>query len=256
LFGLDFIDDVSIDATVERLLETQPDDDREPVLYTPNVDDVVQLEDLGDDVLAVRLRRARYILPDGQPIVWASRLLGRPLRSRLPGSDLVPPLWQRLCAEGRSVVVVASSEDVAQSLRSEHPTATTFVPPFFPAGDGEALSRVLDDVEALIEQTRPNLVFLGISFPKQQHIAFGLIDRLGHRPGTPVFLLVGGSFNMYTGRVRRAPRWMRRVGAEWLFRFLLEPRRLFRRYFLVDTRFFAIVARELRNQRQTRGGAR
>jgi UDP-N-acetyl-D-mannosaminuronic acid transferase (WecB/TagA/CpsF family) len=130
LFGLDFIDDVSVDATVERLLGPQPGDEREPVVFTPNVDTVVRLPELEASGVAHRLRNACYILPDGQPIVWASRLLKQPLQSRLAGSDLVPPLWRRIVAEGRSAMVIASCGEVAGALRAEVPSTQRTRRPF------------------------------------------------------------------------------------------------------------------------------
>jgi N-acetylglucosaminyldiphosphoundecaprenol N-acetyl-beta-D-mannosaminyltransferase len=253
LFGLDFVDDISVDATVERLLGPQAGDEREPVVFTPNVDTVVRLTELESSGLGHRLRNARYILPDGQPIVWASRLLKRPLRSRLAGSDLVPPLWRRIVAEGRTPMVIASCEEVAGSLRAELPSLAVYVPPVFDPGDPIAFADIVGATADLLDRADPEFVFVGISYPKQQLLAFALIDQLrrqGRRP--PVFLLIGGSLDMHVGRTPRAPAWMQRVGAEWFFRFLLEPRRLFRRYFIEDVRFLSIVGRELRTARADR----
>jgi N-acetylglucosaminyldiphosphoundecaprenol N-acetyl-beta-D-mannosaminyltransferase len=246
LFGLDFVDDVDVRATVERLLAPQVDGAGEPVVFTPNVDTVVRLNELAPSGVTARLRDARYILPDGQPIVWLSRLLGRPLRSRLAGSDLVPPLWRRIVTDGRRAMVVASSDDVAAALQAELPSLTAYVPPVFEASDPDAVAGVVRAAAALVDRAAPEFVFLGISYPKQQLLAFGLIDHL-RREGRqlPVFLLIGGAFNMYIGRTRRAPVWVQRVGAEWFFRFLLEPRRLYRRYFVDDVRFLPIAAREI-----------
>jgi N-acetylglucosaminyldiphosphoundecaprenol N-acetyl-beta-D-mannosaminyltransferase len=246
LFGLDLIDDISVDATVERLLAPQAHDGREPVVFTPNVDTVVRLGDLEACGVAPRLRNARYILPDGQPIVWASRLLNQRLRSRLAGSDLVPPLWRRIVTEGRSAMVVASCEEVAVALRAELPSVAVYVPGVFDPGDQSDFSVVVRDAADVLHGADPEFVFVGISYPKQQLLGFALIDQLrqqGQRP--PVFLFIGGSFDMYVGRTPRAPRWMQRIGAEWFFRFLLEPRRLFRRYFVEDVRFVSMVGREL-----------
>jgi N-acetylglucosaminyldiphosphoundecaprenol N-acetyl-beta-D-mannosaminyltransferase len=253
LFGLDFVDDASVHATVERLLGSRAGEHGEPVVFTPNVDTVVRLGELEASGVARRLRNARYILPDGQPIVWASRLLGEPLRSRLAGSDLVPPLWRRIVAEGRTPMVIASCEEVVEALRVELPSLAAYVPPVFDTSDPSAFSDVVSATSDVLDRTDPEFVFVGISYPKQQLLAFALIDRLrrqGRRP--PVFLLIGGSFDMYVGRTPRAPAWMQRVGAEWFFRFLLEPRRLFRRYFVEDLRFLAIVGRELRAARGQR----
>jgi N-acetylglucosaminyldiphosphoundecaprenol N-acetyl-beta-D-mannosaminyltransferase len=253
LFGLDFIDDVSVDATVERLLGPQPGDEREPVVFTPNVDTVVRLPELEASGVAHRLRNACYILPDGQPIVWASRLLKQPLQSRLAGSDLVPPLWRRIVAEGRSAMVIASCGEVAGALRAEVPSLPVYVPPVFDPADPSAFSDVVRATSDVLDRAEPDFVFVGISYPKQQLLAFALIDRLrqqGRRP--PVFLLIGGSLDMYVGRTPRAPVWMQRIGAEWFFRFLLEPRRLFRRYFVEDMKFLSIVGREFRAARADR----
>jgi N-acetylglucosaminyldiphosphoundecaprenol N-acetyl-beta-D-mannosaminyltransferase len=250
LFGLDFVDDISVDGTVERLLGPQAGDEREPVVFTPNVDTVVRLPELESSGLAHRLRNARYVLPDGQPIVWASRLLKRPLRSRLAGSDLVPLLWRRIVAEGRTAMVIASCEEVAVPLRAELPSLAVYVPPVFDPGDPIAFADIVGATADLLDRADPEFVFVGISYPKQQLLAFALIDQLrqqSRRP--PVFLLIGGSFDMYVGRTPRAPAWMQRVGAEWFFRFLLEPRRLFCRYFIEDVRFLSIVGRELRTAR-------
>jgi N-acetylglucosaminyldiphosphoundecaprenol N-acetyl-beta-D-mannosaminyltransferase len=253
LFGLDFVDDVSVDATVERLLGPQASEEREPIVFTPNVDTVVRLGELESSGVAHRLCNARYILPDGQPIVWASRLLKQPLRSRLAGSDLVPPLWRRIVAEGRTAMVVASCEEVAESLRSEVPSLAVYVPEFFDAADPVALSDIVRATAEVLDRADPEFVFLGISYPKQQLLAFALIDRL-RRQGrrVPVFLCIGGAFDMYVGRTPRAPAWVQRAGAEWFFRFLLEPRRLFHRYFVEDVRFLSIVGRELLGARADR----
>jgi N-acetylglucosaminyldiphosphoundecaprenol N-acetyl-beta-D-mannosaminyltransferase len=253
LLGLDFVDDVSVDATVERLLASQAGESGEPVVFTPNVDTIVRLGELEPSGIADRLRNARYVLPDGQPIVWLSRLLHRPLRSRLAGSDLVPPLWRRIVSDGRRAMIVASSDDVAAALRAELPSLAVYVPPVFDEADELAMAAVGRAACAVVDQAEPEFVFLGISCPKQQILAFELIDHL-RRQGRPlpVFLLIGGSFNMYLGHARRAPVWAQRMGAEWFFRFLQEPRRLFRRYFVEDLRFVSIAAHEIQATRSHR----
>ena len=256
IFGLDFVDDVSVDATVDRLLAPQLDRDAEPVVFTPNVDTIVRLGELEPHGLVRRLRNARYILPDGQPIVWLSRLLDLPLRARLAGSDLVPPLWRRIVAEGRRAMVIVSCDEVATALRAELPSVAAHVPPVFDHTDPQAVAEVVRTCAAIIGREEPEFVFVGISYPKQQILAFALVDQLrdqGKQP--PVFLLIGGALDMYSGRVRRAPAWVQRSGVEWFYRFLLEPRRLFRRYFVQDVRFLPIAVRELCAVRLGRRGA-
>ena len=250
LFGFDFIDDAGVDATVERILGPQPDDGRLPLVATPNVDQLVRLEEPGLSDLHAFVTRARYVLPDGQPIVWASRLLRRPLTARLPGSTLVPPIWRRAAAEHLPVVVVASTDEIAERLGAEHPGATFVVPPFYDAEDQGAAAAIADEVAEAVRTTAPRLVFVGVGFPKRERLALDLLDRLDPTTDAPLVLLIGAAFSMYLDITPRAPEWMQRAGLEWFYRFILEPRRLFRRYFITDAKFARIVARELRAGRR------
>ena len=257
VLGFDFVDDVSIDATVERLLAPQPDDNREPIVFTPNVDTVVHMPELERWGVSHRLRNSRYILPDGQPIVWASRMLGEPLGARLAGSDLVTPLWRRLVAEQRRAMVVVSCPQVAAPLQADMPSLGVYVPPVVDVDDHAAFADVVRAAAEVLDRSRPEFVFLGISFPKQQLLALALIDHLrrqGKQP--PVFLCIGGGLELHVGRHRRAPLWVRSAGGEWFFRFLLEPRRLFHRYFVKDLRFLPIMRLELRAARPPRAWRR
>lgn len=253
LFGFDFISDSDPAATIDRILARQPDDGRLPLVITPNVDDIVRLHrsDAADLLRAVR--RARYVLPDGQPIVWTSRLAGRPLRARLPGSELFGPLWRGIIDGDRRVLLVTSSEAVADGLRAELPDAVTYTPPFFDVGDAAAIDDVVAHCVELIQRRRPEFVVTGIGYPKQQRVVLGIMARLedqGIPP--PTFLLLGGSFNFHLGLTRPAPAWIKRIGAEWFHRFLSEPRRLFRRYFVTDVHFLPMMYREVRTARAAR----
>jgi N-acetylglucosaminyldiphosphoundecaprenol N-acetyl-beta-D-mannosaminyltransferase len=250
LFGLDFVCDVDFDRTVERILGPQPQDGRLPLVVTPNVDQVVRLAQPRHAALAAALARARIVLPDGQPIVWASHLLGRPLAARLPGSTLFPQLWRRVVDEHRRALVIAPSPEVADGLRSQHAEVATFVAPFFDADDGEAVDDVVAECLRRIESERPEFVFIGVGFPKQELLALGIIHELADAGGSmPLFLLLGGSFDMHLGRIARAPAWMQRSGLEWFYRLSKEPRRLWRRYLVSDLAFVPLVAAELRAAR-------
>ena len=248
LFGFDFISSHRIEAVAAQVLGPQPDDGLLPLVLTPNVDYLVRLSDPRLAELSSALQRSRYVLPDGQPIVWTSQLMGTPLAARLPGSSLFPHLWRGVVDQGRRAVVVASNEETAERLRLEHPQIGVVVPPFFDADDPAQLALVLADCQDQIDKIQPEFVFIGISFPKQQRIALALAEACAARGDQPpVFLTLGASFEMYLGLQRRAPRWMQRLGLEWFFRFLLEPRRLFVRYFVTDARFALLLAREVAN---------
>jgi N-acetylglucosaminyldiphosphoundecaprenol N-acetyl-beta-D-mannosaminyltransferase len=246
LFGFDFENEGDLSAIVERVLGPQPADDRLPFVVTPNVDYIVRLREPGLADLAKALPRARYVLPDGQPIVWTSRIVKPSLKSRLPGSSMFPVIWKRVVADQRRAMIVAANEETAAQLRRELPDVGVVVPPHFDADHPMQLGAVVRSCLDVMEKVRPEFVFFGISFPKQQRVALALEEEL-RRTGEPmpIFLLLGGSFEMYLGTTRRAPTWMQRAGLEWFFRFLMEPKRLFRRYFVTDTRFAWLFAREL-----------
>jgi N-acetylglucosaminyldiphosphoundecaprenol N-acetyl-beta-D-mannosaminyltransferase len=246
LFGFNFVNDADVATIVERVLGPQPSDGLLPLVVTPNVDYIVRLRESRHTDLAATLRYARYVLPDGQPIVWTSRLKREPLAGRLPGSSMFPVIWKRVVEERRRTVIVAASHETAKLLHREHPDAGVVVPPHFDADNPTELAHVVGMCRAVIQAVRPEFVFVGISFPKQQRVALALVDALRSTPELmPIFLLLGGSFEMYLGRVKRAPNWMQSAGLEWFFRFLKEPRRLFRRYFITDTRFAWLLVREL-----------
>ena len=246
LFGFDFEHGGDLSAIVERVLGPQPVDNRLPFVVTPNVDYIVRLREPGLADLAEALPRARYVLPDGQPIVWTSRIVKPKLKSRLPGSSMFPVIWKRIVADQRRAMIIASTEATAAQLRQELPDVGVVVPPVFDAAEPMQLGAVVRSCLDVIETTRPEFIFFGISFPKQQRVALALEAELRRRnEPMPIFLLLGGSFEMYLGTTPRAPGWMQRVGLEWFFRFLMEPKRLFRRYFVTDTRFALLLVREL-----------
>jgi N-acetylglucosaminyldiphosphoundecaprenol N-acetyl-beta-D-mannosaminyltransferase len=253
LFGFNFLSDWDLSTIVDRITGPQPTDDLLPFVLTPNVDYIVRLREPGLADLAEILPRARYVLPDGQPIVWTSRFSAEPLAGRLPGSSMFPVIWKRVVEERRRTMIVAASQETADQLTREYPEAGVIVPPHFDADDQLQLARVAKNCRAMIEELEPEFVFVGISFPKQQRLALSLVDSIRASGGPmPIFLLLGGSFEMYLGQVKRAPSWMQHLGLEWFFRFMQEPRRLFRRYFVTDTRFLGLFVKELFRLRGSR----
>jgi N-acetylglucosaminyldiphosphoundecaprenol N-acetyl-beta-D-mannosaminyltransferase len=254
LFGFNFVSHHDVATIVDRITGPQPTDELLPFVLTPNVDYIVRLREAGLADLAKVLPQARYVLPDGQPIVWTSRFTGEPLAARLPGSTMFPVMWKRVVEERRPTVVIASTEETAARLRAEYPDAGVIVPPRFDAEDRRQIARVAEQCLALIRETKAEFVFVGISFPKQQRVALAVTDLMrAAGEVAPLFLLLGGSFEMYLGQVKRAPKWMQRVGLEWFFRFVQEPRRLFKRYFVTDVRFGWLFLGELARSRATRG---
>ncbi|MFW2382612.1 MAG: WecB/TagA/CpsF family glycosyltransferase [Acidimicrobiales bacterium] len=244
--GLDVVDAPSLDEVFDRLLARQWRDEPErlPIVVTPNVDIVVQLEAIGPHPLRRQFVQGWCVLPDGQPLIMLSRLCGVPLQARLCGSTLIERLWPRLAADGEPLVAFAGNENVAQGLRARHPDAEVIVPPeFSDEEDGEVRAFAEKALERL-DCERIDFVTVGIGFPASSLLVDCLLESWPSGSGQPVFLGVGGAFEMYLGMKRRAPALVQEIGMEWFFRFVQEPRRLYRRYFLRDPRFLVIGYRE------------
>jgi len=275
LFGLNFVNNRSVSAVAEALLRPRDsklssDDEGDfssgdsvanedssaldravlPAVLTPNVDILVHLHRHAESVEADMFRRAQYCLPDGQPIVTASRLFGPSLAARLPGSGLFEVLWPRLAATKTPVVVIASSDEIAKRLEAEHSTAAVFVAPMFSEGDSDAINKIVDQILVGVVETGAERVLVGIGNPKDAQIIARLFERWPEAHALPLSMGLGGSFAMYLGLKKRAPEWVQRVGMEWLFRFAQEPRRLFSRYFVRGSVFFSVLWSEWRGAKQ------
>lgn len=254
LFSLDFVD-AATEADVAAILQSPGElvhryGDGLPLVVTPNVDQLVHLAHQASPEAAAIIGKAAYVLPDGQPVVWASRLLGAPLRARLAGSTLIADLWPSLLAESRRVFVVASSELIADQVRTDAGTDAALVAPMFPTDDRIAISSFADTCTRHIVTHRPEFVFVTLGFPKQCLLIGDIVERCkAQGAALPLFFAIGGSFDMYYGIKKRAPQWVQRIGMEWFYRFVQEPRRLFHRYFVQDPYFAVLTWREWRKRR-------
>ncbi len=171
---------------------------------------------------------AGMVTPDGMPLVWLLRLLGKGNVDRVYGPDLMRKMTAVSSLRGYRQFYYGGAEGVAdklkQALTNAHPNlevAGTLCPPFRELTPDEDQA----DVDA-INMARPDIIWVGLSTPKQE---FWMARHLG-RIEAPVMVGVGAAFDFLAGTKRQAPRWIQRNGLEWLFRLCSEPRRLWRRY--------------------------
>ncbi len=199
-----------------------------------NVTKVVQAD--RDPALRAILEACDLVNADGQPIVWAARWLGTPLRERVAGIDLMTSLFARAATRGHRMYLLGARgsvvEAVAARIEAEHPAAIV-------AGWHDGYWRSEDEpaLAAGIAETRPDILFLAIPSPAKEHFLARWKDTIG----ASFVMGVGGSFDVYAGVVERAPVWMQRAGLEWLYRVRQEPRRLWRRYASDAPRFARLV---------------
>ena len=210
-------------------------------VFTPNVDHVVSVE--SNEAFRQAYARAALCLADGMPLVWGSRLLGRPLPERVAGSDLVLPLLERAAQRGWRVFFLGADDGVADKaaevVRKRFGTDVVGTDaPRITLGDAAQLERIAAQLNA----AKPHLVLMAFGAPKQEL----LMDALREKVRPAVCLGIGASLDFIAGTVKRAPEFMRRSGLEWLYRLGQEPRRLWRRYLVNDPLFAAILLRTLR----------
>lgn len=248
LFGLDFLVGTSIEQIAEALeRDGQTSGPKWRVVVTPNVDHLIRYQKSSTQRKVAET--AYMVLPDGAPIVWASRLLGTPIDRRLAGSDLFASWWTRMVAAKRPVLVVAGTEQLARQLMSENPLCRCIVPAMFDDDDPAPIASIVDEVLTELNLEVSDAVVVGLSTAKSHLIAAGLAESPPPQSGTPLLLLLGASAEFYTGQQRRAPKWVQRVGLEWLYRLVGDPRRMAKRYLVDDMAFFPMVWREWRRRR-------
>ena len=183
------------------------------------------------------LNRAFLNTPDGMPMVWLGWLAGHREMDRVYGPDLFLQAcrvsaqtgWRHFFYGGAP----GAAEQLAASLRRQFPhldVAGCYTPPFRPLNAQEK-----EELRAQVANAKPDIIWVGLSTPKQEMFmaeALGWLD-------TTLMVGVGAAFDLLSGRVRQAPRWIQRCGLEWLFRLCHEPRRLWRRYFKNNPLFIA-----------------
>jgi N-acetylglucosaminyldiphosphoundecaprenol N-acetyl-beta-D-mannosaminyltransferase len=190
-----------------------------------------------------KLRRihndAGLVAPDGMPLVWISRAMGFRHVERVYGPDLMLAMCERSAESGYRNFLYGGAPHVADllalRLRSRYSNLKivgAYSPPFRQLTEEEDQA-----VVELINTTRPDIVWVGISTPKQER---WMADHLG-RLNAPVLVGVGAAFDFHAGLKRQAPRWMQRSGLEWSYRLMTEPRRLWRRYLINNPVFLWLL---------------
>jgi N-acetylglucosaminyldiphosphoundecaprenol N-acetyl-beta-D-mannosaminyltransferase len=239
LFGLPF-DSLTMAETLEAI-EALIARKRPAVIFTPNVQRLVAAH--RDPSIQDIYRRADLLLADGMPLYWASRLLKKGLKERVAGSDLIFTFSERASQKGYKVFLLGAAPGVAaraaERLTARYPglkVAGTYSPPL----GFERDDREIGKVEGLLKTTQPDLLFLALGLPKEERFLWKNRDRIP----VPVSIGVGASIDFAAGEVRRAPRWVQRIGFEWLFRLFQDPGRLWKRYLVSNSYFFFLLVKE------------
>ncbi len=201
------------------------------------------MESQQDEDLRQIHNHAGMVVPDGMPLVWLGKLHGHSHMTRVYGPDLMLALCERSVERGYRHYLYGGAEGVpellAERLGQRFPgiqITGTYSPPFRPLTPEED-----ETIVQRINQSHPDIVWVGLSTPKQERWMAAHVGRVS----APVLIGVGAAFDFHAGLKPQAPRWMQRSGLEWFFRLLTEPRRLWRRYLINNPKFVARVAMQL-----------
>jgi exopolysaccharide biosynthesis WecB/TagA/CpsF family protein len=228
----------TVDAVFRRL-----DEGQRGWLCTVNVAILMMMR--ADARLQDFVDRAALIVADGQPLVWCAAWFGQSLPERVTGVDLVDALCQRAAREGRRVYLLGATEEIAaetaRRLRARCANlCIDYAGGYFTTAEAPARA---DHIRA----SGADLLFVGMGAPRQEHF----IEEQWQRLGVGVAIGVGGSFDVLAGLRARAPNWLQKIGMEWLFRLIQEPRRLFMRYVVTNSQFGWLVLCALLKRRQS-----
>jgi N-acetylglucosaminyldiphosphoundecaprenol N-acetyl-beta-D-mannosaminyltransferase len=238
LFGMAF-DPFTLDQAVDQCGDALADR-RRMLVGVVNAAKAVNLR--RDTVLRESLLACDMLLADGQSVVWAGRMLGRPLPERVAGIDLFEALLELADRERRSVYLLGARPEVLAAL-------TSIISARWPgavivgARDGYFTEDEAAIVATEIREAAPDMLFLGITSPKKEIF----LSRYSATLDVPILHGVGGSFDVMAGVVKRAPVRWQRAGMEWAYRLVQEPGRLWQRYLRTNTSFIALVVKDMVN---------
>src|SRR4051794_17010530 len=233
LFGVP-VDALTLDQTVARCrqLVAEGGVHQHVVLNAAKVVELTHNEELRDVIASCDVINA-----DGASVVWAGKVLRHPLPERVAGIDLFEALVAAASEDGRSVYFLGARPEVVaevvEVMRDRHPALEV-------AGYRDGYWRDDAEVVAEVRAAAPDYLFLAIPSPRKEFWLHRWLDQLG----VPLVMGVGGSFDVVTGTTTRAPMWMQRAGLEWAWRLGQEPRRMWKRYLVGNSKFVWLTARE------------
>jgi N-acetylglucosaminyldiphosphoundecaprenol N-acetyl-beta-D-mannosaminyltransferase len=239
------IDQLTMKETVEKIGQwISLDEYQNRYVVTPNVDHIVNLD--SNKKFKEAYLGASLIVADGKPVVLASRLLGKPLPEVVPGSDLVPAIFdyfQHQINKPLSVYLLGAmpgvAEKAANNIQQQWPNVKV-VGLYSPDFGFEKEDKMSLNICQKVAESRADLVVLGVGAPKQELWS----KQYAHQLNTKVILCVGATIDFLAGEKPRAPVWVRKIGMEWLHRLLSEPKRLAKRYFIDALIFPLLVLKE------------
>lgn len=228
------------DITRHQLLEQL----HEGVLVTPNLDHLVKLQK--DKEFHDCYCEAEWIVCDSRILQMCSKLLPKSFPEAIPGSSFFPafcnyhqndPDCRIFLLGAREGVASKAMENINRKMGRE-----MVVGAYSPSFGFESNTRENEEIRDMINRSGATVVLVGVGAPKQEK---WIRAHRGEMPGVKIWMALGATIDFEAGNVSRAPQWTQKLGMEWLYRFMCEPKRLFKRYFVDDPAFFWYFMRQL-----------
>lgn len=232
-----YVNNVNMDEAIQAI-EDMIASEKKSYIVAINVDVVMKIEN--DSYLKEITDKADMVLVDGKPLEWIAKWHKRPIKAKISGSDLVPLLCKRAAKKGYSLFIIGGKDGIAekakQNLERDLPEIKivgTYSPPFGFERDETELSRINE----MISDVHPDILIACFGCPKQEKWIYENYQKYNAR----VSICAGATVDFLAGNVNRAPRWMSNHGLEWFYRFLQEPKRMFKRYFIDDVKILKLI---------------
>jgi N-acetylglucosaminyldiphosphoundecaprenol N-acetyl-beta-D-mannosaminyltransferase len=225
-------------AETMAIVEQAIDEEKQLHHVVVNAGKIVAMQK--DFQLRHSVNESDLINADGQAVVWASRFLGKPLKERVAGIDIMMNLVELACNREFKIFFFGAQEEVVRKVVDSF--SNQFSPDII-AGYRNGYYKKEDEgkIAQEIADSGANILFVGISSPKKENFLYENKDILR---SVNFIMGVGGSFDVVAGKVKRAPVWMQKAGLEWFYRFLQEPKRMWKRYLIGNSKFIFLVLKE------------
>lgn len=209
-------------------------------VITPNVDQIIRIE--SDKYFKKIYENAELLLTDGTPLVWISRWYKKPIKEKICGSDLVPDLCELAAQKGYSIFLLGAAEGVAakaaENLKKNNSglkVAGVYSPPY----GFEKDKNEIDKINKMLFASNADMLFVGMGVPKQDIFIYENMNKYQ----IPMSFSIGATIDFEAGIQKRAPKWINRIGMEWLYRLVRDPKRMFKRYIINDMKIFKLAWR-------------
>lgn len=210
---------------------------KQGVLITPNVDQIVKLQK--DREFYEIVKKAEWVVCDSKILLLCSKLLRSPLREAIPGSGFFPHFYMyHKDDEDCKIFLLGAMEGVAKKAMeniNRKVGREIVVGAYSPSYGFEKKQEENEDIYKMINESGANVVLVGVGCPKQEK---WIDTHKAQMPGVDIWMALGATIDFEAGNVKRAPGWVQKIAMEWFYRFLMEPRRMFKRYFVDDPKFF------------------